>query len=175
MASTRWIPEMSQTLVQGKGSEKQSTCKAGRTQGRTRREREMTFRMNVVLRRRMRTRVHHTIHPCVRTKRSWCRGAAHLVGSGYKHRWSRVCTGPAHEGPPNNSTFKSCKGAGRMDDRKMEQCLLHTFIPCPRVNFHSTYYGRGGKLRIKIPLLFSFLPTFTLNLGLTIPIYSSRT
>lgn len=147
MASTRWIPEMSQTLVQGKGSEKQSTCKAGRTQGRTRREREMTFRMNVVLGRRMRTRVHPTIHPCVRSKRSWCRGAAHFERSGYVHRWTRVCSNVIPgmynrdtgyvldrpmQGAPNNSTFESCKGAGRMDDRKMEQCVVTYIHPMPQ-------------------------------------------
>ena len=47
------------------------------------------------------------------------------------------------QGPPNNSTLKSCKGAGRMDDRKMEQCVAKYIHPMSKVNFHNTYNGRG--------------------------------
>ena len=36
------------------------------------------------------------------------------------------------QGAPNNSTFESCKGAGRMDDRKMEQCVVTYIHPMPQ-------------------------------------------
>ena len=52
------------------------------------------------------------------------------------------------QGPRNNSTLKSCKGAGRMDDRKMEPCVVICIHPMSKVKIHYTSYWGGGRSKI---------------------------